>query len=377
MNTQQPSEFPQDTWNSVTASAAEAAGWSSSLLTIAQAYAQAIGSAAVMIIHQGRLLASWGDIARPLNCHSIRKSLLSALYGIHLDEGRLRLESTLEELDIDDTEPRLTVQEKQATIRDLLQSRSGVYHEASYETEGAKEKRPPRGSHAPGTFWYYNNWDFNVLGTILERSVGHSVFEDFQNRVAVPLHMQDFQLEKQSYEMEPCSLYPAYVFRLSARDLARFGLLFLRRGNWQGHQLLPTSWIEACTTAYSHNEWGDGFGYMWWVANNVSIPIGLAKNVAPASPHGSSVEVKTENVKWKCNNDTLFPNLSLEEFVYAAKGYGGHFMAIFPARDLIVVHRAETERPNGTVIDPGDPGFVSSSQFGTLLALTLEACPHP
>src|SRR5581483_11345639 len=142
--------------------------------------------------------------------------------------------------------------------------------------------------HAPGTFWYYNNWDFNVLGTILEHHVGHSVFEDFHAHIAAPLHMQDFQLDKQCYETEPCSLYPAYVFRLSARDLARFGLLFLRRGNWQDHQLLPSAWIEACTTAYSHNEWGDGFGYMWWVANN----------------------------------DILFPNLSLEEFAYAAKGYG-------------------------------------------------------
>jgi CubicO group peptidase (beta-lactamase class C family) len=97
------------------------------------------------------------------------------------------------------------------------------------------------------------------------------------------------------------------------------------------------------TTAYSHNEWGDGFGYMWWVANS----------------------------------GILFPNLSLEEVAYAAKGYGGHYLAIFPARDLLVVHRAETERPDGTIIDPGDPGYITSAQFGTLLVLLLEACPQP
>ena len=341
MNTQHPLWFPQATWEPIVAP--QDLGWSSRMLAIAQTYAQEIGSAAVMILHQGHLLAAWGDTARPLNCHSIRKSLLSSLYGIHVQEGNLHLEMTLGELGIDDTEPRLSAQEKQATIRDLLQSRSGVYHEASYETEWAKQTRPPRGSHLPGTFWYYNNWDFNVLGTILEHCVNQSVFAEFQKRIAIPLQMQDFRMEEQHYEWESVSQHPAYVFRLSARDLARFGLLFLRRGNWQNQQLLPAAWVEACTTAYSYDECTDGFGYMWWVARN----------------------------------GILFPNLSLEEFAYAAKGYGGHYLVIVPAWDLIVVHRAETERPDGTVIDPGDPGYVTSSQFGTLLALILEAYPHP
>lgn len=70
------------------------------------------------------------------------------------------------ELGIDDNEPRLTDEEKRATVHDLLKARSGVYHPALYETARMKEKRPPRHSHASGTFWYYNNWDFNVLGTI-------------------------------------------------------------------------------------------------------------------------------------------------------------------------------------------------------------------
>jgi hypothetical protein len=46
---------------------------------------------------------------------------------------------------------------------DLLRSRSGVYHPVDFETESMQKGRPARGSHAPGTLWYYNNWDFNVL----------------------------------------------------------------------------------------------------------------------------------------------------------------------------------------------------------------------
>lgn len=341
MKIEYPFTFPDKTWDSLTS--AEELGWSSRLLAVVRAYTQAIGSAAVMVVYRGRQICAWGDVSRCYNCHSIRKSLLSALYGIHLEEERLSLESTLAELGIDDLAPGLSEQEKQATLRDLLQSRSGVYHEASYETEWAKANRPARGSHAPGTFWYYNNWDFNVLGTILEQSAGRSLFEEFEQRIALPLQMQDYSLQKQRYEYEPISRHPAYVFRLSARDLARFGLLYLCRGNWQGMRLLTEEWVQACTTAYSHNQWGDGFGYMWWVARN----------------------------------GVLFPNFSLEEVSYAAKGFGGHYLALFPARDLLVVHRAETERPDGTIIDPGDPGYVSSEQFGTLLALLLQACPQP
>lgn len=91
----------------------------------------------------------------------------------------------------------------------------------------------------------YNNWDFNVLGTILEHSAGHSLFEEFEQRIVIPLQMQDYSLQKQSYEYEPVSQHPAYVFRLSARDVARFGLLFLRRGDWQGKSLLSAKWVSA------------------------------------------------------------------------------------------------------------------------------------
>jgi hypothetical protein len=58
---------------------------------------------------------------------------------------------------------KLNTAEKQATIRDLLMSRSGVYHEAAGEHQEMIDARPERGSHAPETYFYCNNWDFNAL----------------------------------------------------------------------------------------------------------------------------------------------------------------------------------------------------------------------
>src|SRR5215207_10720892 len=57
-----------------------------------------------------------------------------------------------------------------------------IYHGAAYETFDMARARPPRGSHAPGEFWYYNNWDFNALGTIYTRLTGEDIFEAVQRR---------------------------------------------------------------------------------------------------------------------------------------------------------------------------------------------------
>jgi CubicO group peptidase (beta-lactamase class C family) len=86
------------------------------------------------------------------------------LYGIHVGRGDIDLDATLAELDIDDITPYLTPIEKTATIRDLLLSRSGIYHEAAGESQSMIDLRPERGSHPPGTYFYYNNRDFNALG---------------------------------------------------------------------------------------------------------------------------------------------------------------------------------------------------------------------
>ena len=180
--------YPGQHWEHL--SSPEAVGWSSAKLERAQEYSDSIGSAAVMIIHDGRILDQWGDTSRRFEAHSMRKSLLSSLYGIHVHEGHIDLDATLEELGIDDKEP-LTPTEKQATIRHLLQARSGIYLASLYGDDSFDG--PARGSHAPGTFHFYNNWDFNALGTIFEQLTRKKIFEEFKSRIADPLGMEDFR----------------------------------------------------------------------------------------------------------------------------------------------------------------------------------------
>ena len=115
--------FPEAAFETTTP---EAAGWSAEKITEARAWSQQFApTAAVMIIQHGKIVAEWGDTAIKSNLHSVRKSLLSALIGIAVDEHKIDLGATMGSLGVDDNEPSLTPEEKTATVADLLKARSG------------------------------------------------------------------------------------------------------------------------------------------------------------------------------------------------------------------------------------------------------------
>ena len=252
----------------------EDVGYSSEKLDEVAEFAETSGFDAVIVLYDGQILFSWGEVSTNYYAHSIRKPFLSALYGIHVTEGNIDLDKTLEELNIDDIPPSLTPEEKQATVRHLLQSRSGVYHEAAAESQGMIDLRPERGSHPPGSFYYYNNFDFNVAGVVFEQETGTKIFEEFKKRIAVPIGMQDFTVENCHYQFEPeKSMHPAYIFRMSARDMARFGALYQKNGNWDGSQFITPEWIDESTTPYSvvDSTFELSYGYMWNIIPEESV----------------------------------------------------------------------------------------------------------
>ena len=131
--------YPGAIWEQIDGSAA--AGWSEAGLAAARQYSADIQSAAVVIVQGGMIVAEWGAVDQKFGSHSMRKSLLSALYGPYVAEGKISLSKTIAELGIEDNEPALTDLEKSATIFDLLRARSGIYHPGavrSAEHEGGK-----------------------------------------------------------------------------------------------------------------------------------------------------------------------------------------------------------------------------------------------
>jgi CubicO group peptidase (beta-lactamase class C family) len=257
------SGYPGESWTQ--APTPEALGWSKRRLEEASEMAGEMGSDAFMVVDRGVSVWEFGQVSKEYVVQSCRKSFLSGLYGGFVHDGTVDLGLTLEELGIDDLPPALTVAEKQATLENLIMARSGVYHEAAAESQSMKDARPARGSHPPGTFWYYNNWDFNVLGTVFIQLTHEDIFEGLYDRFAVPLQMQEFTPADGWYYYEDVSEHPAYHFNMSARDMARFGLLALEEGMWRDRQIVPSAWMERSTQAYSDAGAAWDYGYMWWV----------------------------------------------------------------------------------------------------------------
>lgn len=225
---------------------------------------------------------------------------------------------------IDDISPSLTENEKSAKIIDLLKSRSGVYHEAAANSSGKVSNRPERDEFKPNENYFYNNWDFNVLGAILEQATGKSVFELFKTEIADPIGMNDYlgaysQIDGEDentsiptvdgfYQYEKGkSIYPAYHYRLSASDMAKFGQLYLNNGNWNGKQIIPKSWIEVSTKAYSVTNpgYGIGYGMLWFV---------------------------------------LMENEFKKSSSFYHTGTNVHMLGIYPSSKVVLVHRVDTEK---------------------------------
>jgi CubicO group peptidase (beta-lactamase class C family) len=193
------------------------------------------------------------------------------------------------------------------------------------------EARPDRGSHPPDTFYYYNNWDFNVLGTIFEQETGVGVCEAFRTEIAEVIGMEDFAAGDCDYQHEPeKSMHPSYPIEMTALDMARFGLLYSQGGRWDGRQVVPAWWIEDSWTPYSiiDESGGVGRGYLWDIASTDG-------EIGQAIGHE----------------------------MYFHTGVGVHVLAVIPDLDLVLVHRMDT---TGPFTDPG-------AQLGELLGMVILA----
>ena len=119
-----------------------------------------------------------------------------------------------------------------------------------------------------------------------------------------------------STDFEDSSAHAGYIFRISARDLARFGQLYLHKGRWRGAQVIPASWVDASVRSYSTvtgNQGSSGtktgYGYMWWIQAN-------------AKAH---------------------PELRIPDGSFTASGAGGQRLTVIPQIDTVIVNLMNTD----------------------------------
>jgi len=309
----------------------EATGYSSARLEALRGWLRTQQTTAMMLVHRGRVVFEYGDTKRVSKVASVRKSILAMLYGNYVASGKADLDASVEKLGVQDKQPFLDI-EKHANLRHLLTARSGIYLPSGNAELTALS--PRRGSQFPGTYFQYQNWDFNAAGTAFEKIAGKEIFAAVESELARPLGMQDFDIGKQRKKSSlPESVHPEYAMYLSTRDMARLGVLMLTDGQWNGKQVMPKGWAAAITalvTPHSHMHptqfqqrtrqglWG--YGMLWWVWD------------APEAMAGSVTGPL--------------------QGAYSAMGANGQYITVLPAMDLVLAHKVDFDADGGRHITP-------------------------
>ena len=267
-------------------------------------------TSSLMVLKKGEPIYEYGDTKEVSYLASCRKSVLALLYGPFVENGTINLNENLQDLGMDDKGGLLDI-EKEATINNILQSRSGVYHKAANSGD-ATDKAPQRGTVKPGSLWLYNNWDFNIAGAILEKKTGKNIYVLMDSQLAKPLGFEDWSISNQrKFDDSKESLYPAYHMFLSTCDMAKIGQLMMQKGKWNGDQIISKKWIEKITSIITSNAeaqktglaWYDfAYGYYWWIWDK---------------------PFKNKSFKW----------------AYTASGAFGQFITVIPRLNLVIAHK--------------------------------------
>ncbi len=330
--------FPVSDWH---LEKPEGLGYSSRKLEILRAWVKADETSSMMILVHGHPIFAYGNLSRSSHVYSVRKSILAMLYGNYVANGTINLNKTLKQLGITDKQPLLPAEES-ATLRQLLESRSGVYHPSG--SFGQADYMPRRGAHPAGSYYVYNNWDFDATGVAFEKLTGTSIYQALQTDLARAIGTQDYRVSDQKKEFMPESSLGEYAMSLSTRDMARLGLLMLDNGRWNGKQVIPSQWIQESTSIVTHYpeihpdafrkamdpaRWG--YGYLWWVWDEP----------APANAHEGDY-------------DAFFQG------AFSAMGTGGNYITVLPAFSIVVVHQVDRDKnPHASVSPPSYMAMLS------------------
>ena len=320
----------------------ESVGYSSAMLEAMRGWLKTQDTSSMVVIVQGRVIFSYGNISHTSKIASVRKSVLGMLYGNYVFSGKIDLDKTVKQLGLDDKQPFLPIEEH-ATLVQLLASRSGIYLPTG--SSGQKDYMPPRGSEYPGAHYVYSNWDFDAAGFAFEKQTGKDIYQALQTDLATPLDMQDYLVSKQK-KIQTEGLHPEYAMYLSTRDMARLGLLMLDYGSWNGKQVIPADWVRYMTSLVTpfrdinptgFRNYGEperwGYGLLWCV--------------------------------W---DEQMFPGngyIGFMQGAYTAMGTGGTFITVLPAKDMVVVHQVD--------IDKDYRASVSPSSYIAILSMIANA----
>ncbi len=234
-----------------------------------------------MLLRHGVVVAEgWWHPYRPESPHmlfSLSKSFTSTAIGLAVNEGLLTLDDPVLKFFPKDAPRKTSPNLAAMRVRHLLSMSTG-HHEDT--TEHIMRARNPFKAflglaveHEPGTHFVYNSGASYMLAAIVQKLTGQTLAGYLSPRLFEPLG-----IEGAVWDSHPNGVnFGGWGLNIKTEDIARFGQLYLQKGQWNRRQLIPVSWVEAATSKQVSNgpdknlDWEQGYGYQFWRCQPASI----------------------------------------------------------------------------------------------------------
>jgi CubicO group peptidase (beta-lactamase class C family) len=273
------------------------------------------GASSGLVLRHGYIVAEYGDTSRVDMTFSVTKSFLSAVAGLAFDRQLIR--------DLNDPISRYIRDDGFESPHNASITWAQMLQQTS-EWEGWLWDKPstidePRGHtrQQPGTFWNYNDVRVNRLSLALLRLFNRPLPEILKREIMDPIGAsptwewtgyRNSSVRIRGKDVESVSgggHWGGGMF-ISARDLARFGLLYLRRGKWGDRQLLSERWIELSTTPSPVKS---DYGFLWWLKQ----PPG-SRSFAARGAGGNVIWIDPDHdllvvLRWATNHEEIFKRI--------------------------------------------------------------------
>lgn len=278
------------------------AGLNATKLREAQAYSQRFGVSAGCVIRNGLLVHSWGSLGQLYLVQSATKSFGSALLGMAVDDGKVDVTAPAQRF-----LPKLgTIPSGNASTGWLDDIR--VDHLATHTAGFPKSRLPSSLVAKPGTRFIYSDGGTNWLAALVTQVYGQDLRTMAQARlftpIGVPASAAKWSPMDAQYQMPPTCRFNGGM-QANVDTMARFGYLYLNKGNWNGQQIISGAWVDRSTKGYypvlpvSDLKY---HGLLWWVGTANRVPYfrssGLYNNHTFVFPSLNMVVVRVGTDGW-------------------------------------------------------------------------------
>ena len=241
---------------------------------VAAASASGLGWHSFMLLRHGYVIAeAWWkpfDSSYTHTLYSLSKSFTSTAIGLLVKEGKLNIEDKVISFFPADLPAATDNNLQQMKVKHLLTMNTGHAEDTmpkfrASANEWTKTFLAQAVAFEPGTHFLYNTGATYMLGAIVYKITGQTLEQYLAPRLFQPLEIKGYDWEKSPQGLNTAG----YGLRVKTEDIAKFGQLYLQKGQWNGKEILPEKWVAEASSYQTksqegNGDWSQGYGYQFW-----------------------------------------------------------------------------------------------------------------